>query len=346
MLMATRSEHGGYHAAGSSGKKPVGWTVFGTGRMGSSLALRLYNKGFYVRSLFNRSMEPCREIAGLTKADCFQTFPRQLSDLGDVVFICLPDDQIEGFSKKMAGWLQLQTATGTLSRNPVTLTGNIRESGEPVLSTVPNTARNTDRRISWVHTSGSLPAGILLPLSPDGSGIAAMHPVQTFTSHNRDTAFDDCFVTLQGDPELCSRLEGMVRKIGARPLLMDEKSKMAVHLAAVIACNYLAPLFAASDDILQQNDVEVKARELFGPLVKQAVENLLTHPPEEVLTGPVVRGDPGTIERHLTMLGRTPQWKALYCELGQAVLGISRNVKNRDNSQDSILLELLTHGRS
>ena len=340
--MATTSELGGYHAAGSSGKKPGGWTVIGTGRMGSSLALRLYKKGFYVRSLFNRSMESCREIAGLTKADCCRAFPRQLSDLGDFVFICLPDDQIEGFSKKMAGWLQLQTASGPSTRGAASLIDRSHESGEPV----PTPARNAASRISWVHTSGSLPAEILLPLSPDGSGIAAMHPVQTFTSHNRDTAFDDCFVTLQGDPELCSRLEGMVRKIGARPLLMDEKSKMAVHLAAVIACNYLAPLFAASDDILQQNDVEVKARELFGPLVRQAVENLLTHPPEEVLTGPVVRGDPGTIERHLTMLGRTPQWKALYCELGQEVLGISRNVKNRDNSQDNNLLELLTRGRS
>ncbi len=279
---------------------PRGFTIIGTGRLGSSLALRLHSKGYLIRSLYNRTLDSCERIATQTNTDIFGTFPSRPADLGDVVFLCLPDDQIGAFAKKM----------GPVKDGP-----------------------------AWVHTSGATPAGVLEPLSPEGSGIAAMHPVQTFTIKNRDSAFNQCFVTLQGDPVLCDKLKKVVEAIGGRPLLVDSRQKIAIHLAAVYVCNYMAPLFAASQDILRDNGLEVRSRDLFGPMVRQAVEGLLSHPPAEVLTGPVVRGDTGTIDRHLKVLEDSPKWDRLYRELGRVTLELAQKIEARDRSADPGMME-------
>jgi predicted short-subunit dehydrogenase-like oxidoreductase (DUF2520 family) len=279
---------------------PRGFTIIGTGRLGSSLALRLHSKGYLIRSLYNRTLESCERIANQTDTDIYGTFPARPEDLGDVVFLCLPDDQIGAFAKKM----------GPVDEGP-----------------------------AWVHTSGATPADVLLPLSSDGSGIASMHPVQTFTIRNRDTAFNQCFVTLQGDPVLCGKLKKMVEAIGARPLLVDSRQKTAIHLAAVYVCNYMAPLFAASQGLLRDNGLEVRARDIFGPMVRQALDGLLSHPPAEVLTGPVVRGDTGTIDRHLEVLAESPEWLPLYRMLGKATLDLARRLEDRDRSSDDEMLK-------
>ncbi|MFO8029390.1 MAG: DUF2520 domain-containing protein [Cyclonatronaceae bacterium] len=282
---------------------PRGFTIIGTGRLGSSLALRLHSKGYFIRSLYNRSLNSCERIADLTGTKIFGTFPAIPADLGDIVFLCLPDDQISAFAHK----------TGVIAEGP-----------------------------AWVHTSGATPAEALLPLSPDGKGIAAMHPVQTFTVKNRETAFNQCFVTLQGDPLLCSDLKKIMEAIGGRPLMVDQRQKTAIHAAAVFVCNYMAPLFEASQDLLRGNGIDARARDLFAPMVRQAVENLLAHPPAEVLTGPVIRGDAGTIDRHLEILRNTPKWDPLYRELGRATLELARTLKDRDESADPELMKRFT----
>ncbi len=277
---------------------PRGFTIIGTGRLGSSLALRLHNKGYLIRSLYNRSLASCERIAGSTGTEIFGTYPATPAELGDVVFLCLPDDQIAGFAEK----------TGLLKDGP-----------------------------AWVHTSGAAPAEVLLPLSPGGTGIASMHPVQTFTARNRETAFNQCFVTLQGDPELCGNLKKVVEAIGARPIIVDRHQKTAIHLAAVFVCNYMAPLFHASQELLTDNGIEVRSRDLFGPMVRQTVEGLLSHPPAEVLTGPIVRGDAGTIDQHLDILENSPKWDPLYRQLGKVTLRLARTLEERDSSSDSEL---------
>ncbi len=279
---------------------PRGFTIIGAGRLGSSLALRLHSKGYQIRSLYSRSLESCERVASLTETEIFGTFPARPEDLGDVVFLCLPDDEIAGFARKM----------GVVKEGP-----------------------------AWVHTSGATPADVLLPLSPYDSGIASMHPVQTFTIKNRDSAFNQCFVTLQGDPELCLMLKKVIQAIGGRPLLVDSRQKTAIHLAAVYVCNYMAPLFAASQDLLDDNGIEVRARDLFGPMVRQAVDGLLNHSPREVLTGPVVRGDTGTIDRHLKVLADTPGWDHLYRVLGKATLELAKSFENRDHIADDELMK-------
>ncbi|MDG5767189.1 DUF2520 domain-containing protein [Balneolales bacterium ANBcel1] len=288
----------------SKQKFPHGFSVIGTGRLGSALAVSLLNKNYRVHSLFNRSEEPLRKLVTETDVGVYGAFPRQRDELGDLVFIAVPDDRIAAVAEQAAD--QLGSLEGT----------------------------------AWVHTSGATPSEVLKPLADRGAKTAAFHPVQTFNGLNRHKAFDQCFVTLQGDSGLCLDLKQIVRVLGARPLIVDFRQKTAIHLAAVMVCNYYATLFSGTRTILDENGVEVRSRELFGPMVRQTVEALLAHPPEEVLTGPVVRGDFGSVERHLKLLEALPEWNTIYRNLGRATLELARKRSGRDPDADR-QLELL-----
>lgn len=282
---------------------PGGITIIGTGRLGSALALQFHRKGYVIRSLFNRSSTACEKIADQTGTDITGAIPQSRTELGDLIFLCLPDDQIPGFVRSLAAKI-------------------------PDLS-----------GIACVHTSGATPAGVLQPLADAGAEIASFHPVQTFTTINRDSAFDNCFITLQGDEALCKNLKHIARALNGRPLVVDQQQKTAIHLAAVFVCNYMTPLFSASQHILRDNGVEVRSRELFGPIVRQTMNGLLNNPPDEVLTGPVVRGDAGTVDQHLELLKQSPAWDRIYRELGSVTLRLAREITDRDPSSDDLLAE-------
>ncbi|MEX0681304.1 MAG: Rossmann-like and DUF2520 domain-containing protein [Balneolales bacterium] len=284
-------------------KYPRGFSIIGTGRLGSALALRLHKKGYVVRSLFNRTLSSCEKLADQAGTPLIGTFPKQLDDLGDLVFLCLPDDILPDFARKLA------------ERLPA------------------------DNSRAWIHTSGALPAEVLQPLGTADSPLASFHPVQTFTQHNLESAFDHCFVAIQGDEALCKNLKQVVRAMDARPLIVNIQQKIAIHLAAVFVCNYIVPLFAASQQVLRDNEVEVRSGELFGPIVTQTIEGLFHHPAADVLTGPVVRGDVGTIEQHLNILKKSPEWDRIYRELGRVTLRLARNMEGRNDAFDSLLEE-------
>ena len=312
----------------SKQKFPGGFTVIGTGRLGSALALRLHQKGFRLHSLYNRSLASCEALAKQTGTGTWGTYPEKRSDLGDLVFLALPDDQISGFAENAANLFRSDDTASRFQSDDATSLSRDDD--------MASFSRGQDGP-AWIHTSGATPAEALQPLAQTGAQIASFHPVQTFNRQNRDTAFDQCFITLQGDEELCKDLKQIVRVIGGRPLIVDVRQKTAIHLAAVFLCNYYIALFSGSQDILDNSGIEVRSRELFGPIVRQTIEALLHHPPEEVLTGPIVRGDISSVDRHLEQLQTLPAWDRLYRELGKATLAVARNIPQRDSSSDDQL---------
>ncbi len=289
------------------------FTIIGTGRVGSSLARALYRRGYRLRSLYSRTAEHGRILAAQTESRYCGRFPEHPDDLGEVVFLCLPDDQLPVYAGQMAKWLQ----------------------GHP--------DGHMSGRI-WIHTSGTHSSDVLHPVAGEGLS-AGFHPVQTFPSRERTTAFDGCFVTLQGSRSLCEKLKGLVAALGARPLIVDRRQKQAIHLSAVFVSNYMASLFHAARCILAEYGVEVRSQELLRPLVEQTVAGLLEKTPVEVLTGPVARGDAGTVARHLDLLESLPEIRELYASLGRTALDIVAETPGRDLSADDEIRQLLSEKR-
>ena len=94
-------------------------------------------------------------------------------------------------------------------------------------------------------------------------------------------------------------LEKLVQALGARAFHMNSKQREQLHLAAVLVNNFTNHLYAEAAALCIQNDLPF---ELLKPLIQETIDKLENLSPKDAQTGPAVRHDQKTIEKHLTLI--------------------------------------------
>jgi predicted short-subunit dehydrogenase-like oxidoreductase (DUF2520 family) len=149
-----------------------------------------------------------------------------------------------------------------------------------------------------VHTSGRFGWRVLQPATAAGAIPLALHPAMTFTGRSLDLArlADCCFAVTAPAPVLPIG-QALVVEMGAEPVIVAEEDRPLYHAALAHGANHLVTLVAEALDLLTAARVEHPARVL-GPLLSAALDNALRQG-DAALTGPVARGDAGTVAAHL-----------------------------------------------
>src|SRR3954469_15526117 len=156
------------------------------------------------------------------------------------------------------------------------------------------------------HTSGAHGLDVLAPAEQVGVLPLALHPAMTFSG-----AFEDAD-RLPGAPfGVTSRpqhrpvAETLVLEMGGEPFFVAEEDRRLYHAALVTGANHLVTLVAEAADLLRAAGVATPERVL-TPLLTAALDNGLRRG-DRGLTGPVSRGDVGTVAEHLdTLAERAP----------------------------------------
>jgi predicted short-subunit dehydrogenase-like oxidoreductase (DUF2520 family) len=165
------------------------------------------------------------------------------------------------------------------------------------------------------HTSGAHGVAVLDPLTRVGALPMALHPVMTFTGTEVDLQrlAGACF-GVTAPEELRLAAEALVIEMGAEPVWIEEADRPRYHAALAIGANHLVTLVAQAEEVLTSVGVEQPAR-LLGPLLGAALDNVLRRG-DSALTGPVARGDAGTVRAHLATL-TTPEVRAAYVAMSR-----------------------------
>lgn len=187
-----------------------------------------------------------------------------------------------------------------------------------------------------LHTSGLHPATALAGLASDGTAVGSWHPLLALARPRRD-AFRGVTIGVEGDDEAVELGAEIARRIGASPIRVDPGRKASYHAAAVFASNYLVACLAVAARELRESCLEEAGLDELLPLARSAVDNLESAGLEAGATGPVARGDVGTVATHLEALDPTTRslYRALARELIAAVGG------RLDLASRERLLELL-----
>ncbi|NYE96064.1 putative short-subunit dehydrogenase-like oxidoreductase (DUF2520 family) [Psychromicrobium silvestre] len=162
------------------------------------------------------------------------------------------------------------------------------------------------------HTSGRFGVGVLAPIRAAGAIPLAIHPAMTFSGLSMDLArLPDSSFGVTADAAMLPIAQALVVEIGAEPVVIAEADRALYHAALAHAANHLVTLVAQSSELLDSIGVEQPER-LLGPLLRAALENALASG-ENALTGPVVRGDAGTVRAHVQALAESsPEILAAY----------------------------------
>jgi predicted short-subunit dehydrogenase-like oxidoreductase (DUF2520 family) len=152
-----------------------------------------------------------------------------------------------------------------------------------------------------VHTSGRYGWRVLDPVVAAGAIPLAVHPAMTFTGTTLDVSrlVDCCFGVTAPTPVL-PIAQALVVEMGAEPVVVAEEARPLYHAALAHGANHLVTLVAQALDLLRAAGVEPAARVL-GPLLSAALDNALRRG-DDALTGPVARGDAGTVAAHLAAI--------------------------------------------
>lgn len=262
------------------------FSIVGTGRLGTALAAALAGRGWEPVVLADRNAAAARAARRLAGSGRASSDARNAGKRGEPVIIAVPDDELGRTAQAMAG-------------------GGRVWDGKTVL-----------------HTSGLLASSALEPLRRKGASAASAHPVQSFPSKEaRDGAFRGIFWAVEGDPEASQAARDMISDLGGNVLAVSAADKPTVHLACSLASNALTVLQGAAISLLGGTGLDERlAWEVLAPLVEGTLANIGRSGPAKALSGPAVRGDLGTIKRHLEVLKDRPLEKGIYLACLKAAL--------------------------
>ena len=153
-----------------------------------------------------------------------------------------------------------------------------------------------------VHTSGRYGIGILEPARRLGAIPLALHPAMTFGGFSTDVArLTGCPMAVTAPDAVLPIAQALAVELGGEPFVLPEASRPAYHAALAHGANHLVTLVGQAVRVLAAAGVEDGAATL-GPLLAAALDRALTEGADIALTGPVSRGDAGTVGSHIEAL--------------------------------------------
>ena len=174
-----------------------------------------------------------------------------------------------------------------------------------------------------LHASGSQSIDVLAPLAARGHSVGGMHALAAIADpvEGADRLRGATF-GVEGEGAARALAERLVAACGGRVLAIRPGGKALYHAAAVFASNYAVALLSVAERLMDEAGIPAEdAQPALAALAAGAVENVAARGPVEALTGPVVRGDAATVERHLARLSGAD--RDVYCLLGLEALKLA-----------------------
>lgn len=242
--------------------------VVGAGKVGMVLATALQRTGFPIAAVWDRMPAAQARVEREFGRAASASTPEELAYAADFVIVAVPDDALADLVLHLAA-----------------------------------------AQVSWagtavVHVSGRYGANVLRPLADVGATTAAMHPAMAFTG-DIDTEVErvrGAGFAVTGSSGGISAAKAVVEQLRGRAIEIAESDRIVYHAALAHSSNHLVTLIAQAARMLEEVGV-AEPTAVLGPAVRAALDNALQLG-AAATTGPVVRGDVGTVEAHVAALSR------------------------------------------
>jgi predicted short-subunit dehydrogenase-like oxidoreductase (DUF2520 family) len=256
-------DHPHPHVRSEGGEPPI-IGIIGAGAVGTALGVALSRAGWRVHAVASRDPARRERFRSLVEGTRVFSEPTALVEEVELIIVAVPDDAVAGVA------------------------AGIRMYGGQAM----------------VHTSGVLGPDVIAPAMAAGTQIGSCHPLVAFADTERAVAaLHGATVAIEGDDQLAALLAEMAEALGAVPVRLAPGAKAAYHAAAVLAAGGFVALLDAIAELGRVAGLdEAGALAIYGPLIEQTLGNARALGIEAALTGPMTRGDRGTLEAHLAAL--------------------------------------------
>lgn len=164
-----------------------------------------------------------------------------------------------------------------------------------------------------LHTAGSVPIDVLQPISVN---YGVLYPLQSLRREMDYT--DDIPFLIDGNSEEATTLiEDFARSVSGMVTKTSDEERLKLHVAAVIVSNFTNHLYALAAEFCEKENIDFT---LLAPLIKETAVRVKDHSPASVQTGPALRNDIFTLDKHLRLLAAYPKLKYIYLKLTDSIM--------------------------
>ena len=272
----------------------------------TSLGCALHGKGYHVVAVASRTFTSAERLAEFIPACQPFREKQQVVDIADIIFITTPDDVIA----QVAGEL-------------------IWQPGK-----------------SAVHCSGADSSELLKKAVSQSATVGVFHPLQTFAGMEQaKNSLAGITFSVEAQEPLLAQLKGMAKALGGRSMVLKPEERALYHASAVMVSNYLVTLVKMSTDLWADFGLSrEEAVRALAPLIKGTINNIETVGLPGCLTGPISRGDTGTLKKHLQALGKKhSDITSAYRELGLKAVDVALEKGKIDASKAREIISVLNN---
>jgi predicted short-subunit dehydrogenase-like oxidoreductase (DUF2520 family) len=266
--------------------------IIGAGKISYSLAPALKDAGYNITSIISSKRKRAEELAGRLHIQDYSDDLESLKIKRGIFILAVPDNQIKLTSEK-------------ISRLRIDF---------------PNSL--------IIHLSGSNDISLLNSAAIKKAHTASLHIMQTFPSRRRRNIKNSFSAIETFSSEASDYLFKMSKDLELNPFLIDSRNKVIYHLAAVYASNFINAVLFQSEKLFEILGLKgYSFNDIFGPLYSSTIKNIKTTSPAGALSGPIERGDLGTIRKHIREIkriaGKKPEILSSYLSLSLSLIDAS-----------------------
>ena len=249
-------------------KDPI--IIIGAGKLSWSLVPALNHAGYKVNAIVSKVIKDAESLADKFNVSNYTDDLNAVKIKKGIFILAVPDDQIKPAADKLAGM-------NLAFRNSL-----------------------------FLHLSGSQDISLLNSLNKKRAYTASFHIMQTFPS-KKTREIKNSFSSVETNSDIVSGyLFTLANDLGLNPFRLKSADKVNYHLAGVYASNFInAVLFQSQKFVESLNLKDYSFNDIFAPLFLSAVSNIKKSGPVQALSGPIERGDPATIKKHIKSLKKS-----------------------------------------
>lgn len=187
----------------------------------------------------------------------------------------------------------------------------LNASGDVYVVAISDNAIN--EIVSWlrvdkklvVHTAGSVECGILEPCSKN---YGVLYPLQSLRKE-ADYLPEIPFLVDGNTEDNGALIFDFAKTISADVRFANDHQRLMTHVAAVMVSNFTNHLYVAAVEFCKKENIDFK---ILLPLIEEIAGRLYIFSPADVQTGPAIRNDTDTIQKHIELLEPFPLQQSLY----------------------------------
>lgn len=164
-----------------------------------------------------------------------------------------------------------------------------------------------------LHTAGSVSKNALKNVS---TKYGVLYPIQSLRK-NMDAATPIPFLVDGNTPEVTDEIVQLAKGLHSKVAIGGDEERVKLHVAAVFACNFVNYMYLQSASFCEKEGIDFS---LLQPLIEETALRLQQYHPKDVFTGPAVRGDVATVNKHLSLLANYPDLFEIYQSISKKIM--------------------------